>query len=264
MKHVVITGGSRGIGLGLAKSFLNLGCRVTICASSPKSVDKSVADLFAEIREERVAGIECDVTDVRAVQLLWEFAQSKAPIDIWINNAGISGPQVPFVQLASQNYEQVVDVNLVGMLNGCRVAAEGFVHQGYGHIYNMEGMGSDGRLIMGLAVYGSTKRALRYFTQALSAELKHSPVGVSALSPGIVLTDLLLEGLRENSEQFANAQKILNILADEVDTVTPWLARKVLGNQKSGTLIAWLTIGKILFRFLRTPFSKRDLFSSQI
>ena len=96
---------------------------------------------------------------------------------------------------------------------------------------------SDGRPIMGLSVYGRTKRAVRYLTQALSAELKHSPVGVSALSSGLVLTDLLLGGLRENSEQSVNAQKIFNILDDRVETVTPWLARKVLGNQKSGTLI---------------------------
>ena len=50
------------------------------------------------------------------------------------------------------------------------------------------------------------------------------------------------------------------ILADRVETVTPWLARRVLSNQRSGALIAWLTTGKILVRFLTAPFSKRNLF----
>ncbi len=57
------------------------------------------------------------------------------------------------------------------------------------------------------------------------------------------------------------SRKIFNILADKVETVTPWLAARVLRNKKSGALIAWLTTPKILFRFLMAPFSRRDLFA---
>ena len=87
------------------------------------------------------------------------------------------------------------------------------------------------------------------------------PVLVGALSPGMVVTDFLM-GPRERSPEVEDrARRIINILADRVETVTPWLAREVLANDRNGVRISWLTRRKVLGRFLVAPFRKRDLFA---
>ena len=69
--------------------------------------------------------------------------------------------------------------------------------QGFGQIYNFEGHGSDGRKRAGLLIYGTTKRAVRYFTEALIEETEGGPVQVCFLSPGIVVTDFLIDDMRK-------------------------------------------------------------------
>lgn len=76
----------------------------------------------------------------------------------------------------------------------------------------------------------------------------------------MVVTDLLTQQYESRPEDFEQAKRIFNILADRVETVTPWLARQVLDNEKNGARITWLTRRKTMGRFLVTPFRKRDLF----
>jgi short-subunit dehydrogenase len=74
----------------------------------------------------------------------------------------------------------------LGVIYGSRIATAGMLAQGHGSIYNMEGMGSDGRKHSGLALYGTTKYAIAYFTDCLAQELKDTPLVVGALRPGMV------------------------------------------------------------------------------
>jgi NAD(P)-dependent dehydrogenase (short-subunit alcohol dehydrogenase family) len=155
----------------------------------------------------------------------------------------------------------VTQTNLLGTMNCARVALRGFVAQGQGQLYNFEGFGSNGKMFRtGLAPYGATKCAIRYLTRALAREVAGTNVQVAALSPGIVVTDLLLKPYARQPAQLAKAQRIFNVLADHVETVTPYLAQRVLENRKSGVLIAWLTTPKVLARFLCASFRKRNLF----
>ena len=75
----------------------------------------------------------------------------------------------------------------------------------------------------------------------------------------MVLTDMLLDNIP--AERQANAKRIFNILADRVETVAPWLAQRILENDKAGARIAWLTTPQIFMRFLLARFRKRDLFA---
>ena len=88
-----------------------------------------------------------------------------------------------------------------------------------------------------------------------------TPVRFGTLSPGMVVTDFLLDPLRGDAAQLEEAKKIFNILADRVDAVAPFLVRGILKAKKNGAHIAWLTPAKAMTRFLFAPFSKRDLFS---
>lgn len=113
-----------------------------------------------------------------------------------------------------------------------------------------------------VATYGCTKRAIRYFTASLARECAGTPVLVGSLSPGIVTTDLLLYSSRgRDPAEWEQSKRIMKFLGDDVTTVTPWLARDALRNQKQGAMIAWLTRGKSLRRFLAAMFRKRDLMS---
>jgi short-subunit dehydrogenase len=155
----------------------------------------------------------------------------------------------------------VVDVNLVGVLTGSAVALRGFLAQGHGQLWNMEGFGSGGQKAPGMAVYGASKRAVTYFTQALLKDTKGTPVQVGLLSPGIVLTELLTGDYESDPEGFAKAKMVFNFLGVRVETVTPWLVDRVLSTDRTGAHVQWLTKRKAFARFA-TAFRKRDLFAA--
>jgi len=262
VKVVVITGSTRGIGLGLANAFLTLGCAVTISGRASSSTEPAVARLAANHGWERILGHPCDVTRPDQVQSLWRAAHDHfGRIDIWINNAGISHPRLKFWDHSPEQIQTVLNTNLAGAMFGSKVALRGMLEQGFGSIYNVEGLGSDGRRVSGLTLYSSTKYGLRYLTDALADETRGTSIVVGALSPGMVVTDMLTSEERSTADWEAS-KHIFNILADRVEDVTPWLARQVLANKKNGARIRWLTRGKILRRLLVAPFRKRDLFAS--
>lgn len=257
---VVITGSTRGIGYGLAADFLQLGCAVIVNGRSQASVERAVAALAAPHSEQCLLGCAGDMTVADQVQALWNAAYAKfGRIDIWINNAGLESRRVPFWELTPDELQAVVATNLTGVMYGCRVAIQGMKAQGGGHIYNMEGFGSEGRMAPGLTAYGVTKYGLHYLTKALVAETADLPVRISTINPGMVITDMLMDNIPPGRE--AETKRIYNILADRVETVTPTLARRILANQTTGARIEWLSTPQIIARFVLARFRKRDLFA---
>jgi NAD(P)-dependent dehydrogenase (short-subunit alcohol dehydrogenase family) len=262
MKIIVITGSTRGIGYGLAHEFLKRGCAVVVNGRTPAAVEQAVRGLAATHGGERILGHAADVTIYEQMQGLWDAAKAKfGRVDVWINNAGLSHPRVPFWEQRAENMPPVVQANLLGVMYGSQVAVRGMLAQGSGQIYNMEGFGSGGQMADGMLIYGSTKRAVTYFTDSLAKDLKDKPVQACHLSPGIVTTELLSADYAGQPERWERAKRILNILADRVETVTPFLAECVLANTQNGARIAWLTPGKVAWRFMTARFTRRDLFS---
>ncbi|MCF2531543.1 SDR family oxidoreductase [Yinghuangia soli] len=257
---VVVTGGTRGIGLGLVQALLDRGCRVALCGRSEASVAAAVAALDAAA--DRVLGRSADVADRRQVQELWDAtAAAYGRVDVWINNAGATTSRKPLWQLPADQVDTVVAANLLGVAHGSAVALAGFTAQGSGDLWNMEGFGSDGRTLPGLATYGSTKRAVTYLTTALAKEAAAHSTGVRVahLSPGMVVTDLLTHDYSD--AELAQAAKVFRILADRVETVAPWLADRVLEGARNGGRVAWLTRRKAMGRFLAAPIRRRDPFA---
>lgn len=256
---VVITGGTRGIGLGLAKRFLEKGCRVTICGTSAEGVGKALEELAAY--RENIRGTVADVGERSEVESLLETAlESFGPVDIWVNNAGISHETAKLWELNQEIIQKVLRTNILGVVNGTVVPFLAMKKRGSGKIFNMEGLGSDGFILDGMSVYGMSKNALRYFTRAFASEAGKSPVQVGTLSPGMVMTDLLLETLRDDSPEARKKRKFYNIMADDVDTVTAFLCERMLASNARSPRIEWLTRPKILSRMLLAPFRKRDFF----
>lgn len=199
---------------------------------------------------------------------LWEAARERfSRVDVWVNNAGTSNAQRAFVELPPSDITSVVGTNLVGVMNGSRVALAGMLEQSAaggrrGAIYNMEGFGADGARQRGMALYGSTKTALRYFTRSLVDETRDSGVVIGTASPGVVVTDLLVSVYEQGDPALWRSQRrLFNFIADPVDVVAPWLARRLIENDRPGAHLAWMTVLKGALRFLQPKYWRRDLFA---
>ncbi len=256
-RAVVITGSTRGLGFALAAEFLLRGCRVTVSGRSAGGVEAALERLQAH--GERVMGFPCDVTQEAQVEALWREAVRRwGGVDIWVNNAGVPHSTVPVWELPAAEAETLVRTNLLGTVQGSAVAMRGMLSQAHGQIFNMEGFGSDGRRRTGLTLYGTSKAAVRYFSRGLADEADGGPVLTGTLSPGMMVTDFLL-GPMQRSGQAEQMKRVINILADRPETVARFLVPRMLENRRQGARIAWLTGGKILFRFLTAPLRRGRL-----
>jgi NAD(P)-dependent dehydrogenase (short-subunit alcohol dehydrogenase family) len=263
MKTVVITGSTRGIGHGMALEFLKRGCRVMISGRNKDQVDREVGKFAAVFGSEKIAGLPCEITSHEQIQALWDAAMKAfGTVDIWINNAGVTHPTRNVMDLDPAEIKPVIDTNITGLVFANQVALRGMTAQGHGFIYNMEGHGSHDEFIAGLSVYGATKRAVTYFTNSLLLELEGTGVKAGLLSPGIVLTDFIIDEMRKlPSERLEMTKIVYNCLADTVETVTPWLAEHILANEENGKEIAWLDTDKANARFESDDYNSRDLLS---
>lgn len=265
MKTAVITGGTRGIGAGLVKHFLKEDFNVAFSGSSEESVNKALNHLPEGYPVNRILAAVCDVRKKEDLQNLWEKAYSTfGKVDIWVNNAGRANMQENFHRIDAEIITGIIDTNIKGLMLATHVAYNNMLIQGSGAIYNMEGLGSDGRMIRGLTPYGTSKRAVRYFTDAFAKEARDGPVLIGTISPGMVLTDMTLKPLIEKPEENRTLIRIYNILANDVDRVTPYLVRKMIDNRKNGAKISWLNSWKIIERFLFYPLTRRDIVSKYL
>jgi NADP-dependent 3-hydroxy acid dehydrogenase YdfG len=261
-KSIVITGSTRGIGFSLASAFLGRGCAVTISGRSQESVDEAITKLRANYSGELTYGFPCDVTNYLQVQRLWENAKSHfGRIDIWINNAGIATPMMKFWELSPEQYDDVVQTNILGTMYGTRVALTGMLEQGSGGLYNLEGFGARGRSMRGMSLYGSTKASVHFINRSLAQETEGSAVITGAIAPGMVITDMITRQFEGREEELEKSKRILNIIAEKAEIVAPVLADKILKNHKNGVTIAYTSSAGMMLKFLTAPFKKRDLFA---
>jgi NAD(P)-dependent dehydrogenase (short-subunit alcohol dehydrogenase family) len=261
MKHIVITGSTRGIGLGLAERFLEKGHAVTLNGSRPERIGEALRNLSAY--KERVDGVEGDVADREAMERLYQSASQRfGNIDIWVNNAGIGQPQKRVWELDDAAIKRVLDVNLLGVINGTIAAFNGMKRQGSGKIFNMEGLGSNGSIIDGMSIYGTSKSATHYFTRAFAHETKRSGIQMGELSPGMVITDLLMDTVADASEESMKRKRFYNLLADDVECVSEFLVNRMLASTREYDRIEWLTKRKALFRLMLGFLRKKNFFEN--
>ena len=256
IKTIVITGSTRGIGHGLAVEFLKRGHQVILNGRDEAQVRQTVEEL--KKHGAGVIGVAGDVTDEGTFQKLIDQSQSHfGKIDIWINNAGIPQTQNFFHLLESSEIERLVSVNITSLMLGTRIAIGFFMHQGYGKVFNMEGFGSDGRMMDKLILYGTSKRAVNYFTKSVSKEIKDEKIQVGILSPGMVRTDFLTGAMATGSdaEQERN-KKVFDILAEDVDVVTEFLTSKMLISKKKYDRIEFLTKRRLIPKLFKLMFLK--------
>ena len=261
MKNIVITGSTRGIGLCMAKEFLKANCNITISGRGN--------NILKELKKElgsfgnQILYVPCDVSKIDEVERLWRQSKEKwGSIDIWINNAGQNCPYEYCYETKSNYVDALIDTNINGMIYGSQIASKNMLAQGSGQIWNMEGLGSNGMIQERTILYGTSKRALRYFTRGLARELKGTPVMAGRLSPGMMLTDFITkspDGEKSPVIENKSFKFIFNALGDRPETVASFFIPRILTNTKNGALIAWLTNVKTMWRFIISPLNKNRL-----
>ncbi|HAU84762.1 MAG TPA: alcohol dehydrogenase [Lachnospiraceae bacterium] len=265
MKTVVITGSTRGFGYEMAKMFLLQKCNVVISGRKQATVEETCEKLRNETQNTSVKGFSCNVTDINALEKLWNFAKSEfQKVDIWINNAGVNQPDRFIWEIGKPDIDHLIDIDLKGTVYGSKVAMNGMIQQGFGFIYNVEGHGSNDNIISKLSLYGTTKRAVTYFTQALAKEAEESKSGVKVgrIAPGIMITDFLRKPLGGDKNEITldnKTVKVYNILGDYPETIARYVVRKMLVNTKNDVRIVWLTNRRAAGRFLKGIVKKRKL-----
>ena len=268
MKTVVITGSARGLGLEMAKVFKENNASVIISDLNEDALVKSEEELNKIKSSSVVKHCVCDVTKTKDIESLIKFAKDEfGKIDIWINNAGVNQPEDAIWDLTEEEINLVLDVDLKGAINASRLVMKEMIKEGSGAIYNVEGYGSNDAMMLGLSIYGTSKRAITYFTQALAkeSEVKNTGVIIGRLSPGIMITDFITNALgnKEKINLSEKTKKVYNILGDYPDVVAKFLVESMLNNTKNNAHIEWLTSRKAAFRFMTAGFNKRDFFKEK-
>jgi len=188
-KVAVITGSTRGLGLAIARAYAAAGAAVVISGRTQSTVDAVVAEFVAG--GATAAGLACDVGSLEQVAALGAFAVERfGRIDVWVNNAGLSAPYGPTVDIGPEEFRRVVDTNIVGVYNGSIVALGHMLPNRRGKLINLLGR-SRNKGVKYQNAYSASKAWVGSFTSALAAEHAESGVDIFAFNPGLVDTDML-------------------------------------------------------------------------
>ena len=184
-KHVLITGGSRGLGLVLARELAAAGARLTLCSRDSNELLRAEADLTE--RGARVAVVECDVTDRERVREMVAIAQrSNGPVDVLINNAGVIRVG-PVEEMREEDYEQSLRTHFWACLHTTNAVLPEMKARRAGRIVNIASIG--GKVaVPHLLPYSVGKFALVGFSNGLRAEVVRHGITVTTICPGLMRT----------------------------------------------------------------------------
>ncbi len=205
-KVVVITGGTKGFGLELAKLFVAEGSKVVVCGKE-------------EVDLGEIKSVKCNVADEDQVKNFVEnTSKDFGSIDIFINNAGIWLPHNPFQEAETARFEKLLQVNVVGTFLGSKYATIKMQKQGAGTIINVISTSAlEGRT--NSALYCATKFAVNGFTKSIRNELSDKNIKVLSIFPGGMKTSIFDEGRPDNFDDFMDphevAQKVIGNLKEE-------------------------------------------------
>jgi meso-butanediol dehydrogenase / (S,S)-butanediol dehydrogenase / diacetyl reductase len=230
----VVTGGSRGLGRGIALALARAGFDLVLgYRSGTEALAVTVAE--CEASDASVLSERGDVTDERTAAQLCALAWSSlGRLDVWVNNAGVS-VYAPVVETSAAEMEQMVAVNLLGTFHGLRAAARSMLAAGApGRIVNVASdLGV--QAAPGLAGYSATKSAVVGLTQAAALELSPHGICVNAVCPGTVETDMVLA--EQRAEATLSGSSLDDVRRRMLDAVP---AGRLCTVDDVGALVAWL------------------------
>lgn len=198
-KTALVTGGNRGIGLGITRALCEAGARVFVASSTPQP------ELISVLRSEGllVDGVSGDLTDPATPdKLVGDCLNEAGQIDILVNNAGIAINEETDAY-SDENYDRLMAINLHAVFRSCRAALKPMRQQGSGVILNIGSMsGYVSNWPQPQAAYNASKAAVHMLTKSLASDYASTGIRVNAVAPGYIETDMTRPGL-ELSEMAA-------------------------------------------------------------
>jgi 3-oxoacyl-[acyl-carrier protein] reductase len=186
-KVALVTGGTKGIGRGIAEALIRAGAQLYLSARNAEEVD-ATARALNELGPGPVSGSVCDVQDFQQVKSLFgKVSATFGGLDILINNAGI-GIFGPVERTSPEDFQAILHTNLFGVFYCCHEAIPMMRRRGGGYIINVSSL-AGANAHPNMAAYNASKFGLNGFSEALMQEVRHDGIKVSYIMPGSVNTE---------------------------------------------------------------------------
>jgi NADP-dependent 3-hydroxy acid dehydrogenase YdfG len=213
-KIVFVTGASSGIGAATAMECARHGAKLLLCA---RRLEKLQA-MDAELRDAGAPDVHSFALDVRdraAVAAAYEaLPESWKSVDVLVNNAGLSRGLVKMYEDDIDNWDEMIDTNVKGLLYVTRAVVPGMVARGHGHVVNLGSIAGQAAYPNG-GVYCATKAAERFISDGLRIDLNGTPVRVTTIDPGMVETEFSEVRFRGDKERAAKTYANIDPLTAE-------------------------------------------------
>jgi serine 3-dehydrogenase len=212
---VFITGASSGIGRASAHAFAKEGCDLLLCARRMKRLEELKQEIHAHYPEIDIHIFELDVRDQKAVHLaLTTLPEEWRMIDILVNNAGLSRGLDKLHEGNLQDWEEMLDTNVKGLLYVTREIVPGMVIRGKGHVINIGSIAGHEVYPKG-NVYCASKFAVDAITKGLRMDVVDTPIRVTTIDPGLVETEFSKVRFHGDEEKAAQVYKTIKALQPE-------------------------------------------------
>ncbi|MDP8923965.1 MAG: SDR family oxidoreductase [Chloroflexota bacterium] len=235
----LVTGGSRGLGLLIARELAREGCRVAICARDEAELERARADL--EGRGAEVMTVVCDVADrARVEEMVGAITARFGRLDILVNNAGII--QIgPIHNMAIEDFEEAMDVMFWGTVYPTLAVLPQMRARRSGRIVNVTSIG--GKIsVPHLLPYSCAKFAATAFSEGLSAELSRDGIVVTTICPGLMRTGSFLQAFAKGNQEAEFAWFALSDNLPIISMDAERAARQIVQSTRRGDRVRVLTI----------------------
>ncbi len=224
-RSAVVTGGAAGLGLGIARRLVDSGADTCIWDVNEDGLARAVKELSAAAGGTKVTGRVADISDNSAVEAAFAGSvDDLGKVDIVVNNAGISGPNVTSWEYPIEDWDKVVDINLSGTFYVSRTAIPHMLENDYGRIVNVASIaGKEGN--PKAPAYSATKAGVIGLTKALGKELAQTNVMVNCVTPAAVRTAIFDQMTQEHIDFMLSKIPMNRFgLVEEIAAMVAWLA----------------------------------------